>query len=170
MKTIVSALAVAFVATAASAQADPRSSQQPEGSQLAAIEFERGSARLDRGKDAGFGMIAAWLEENPDGLVVLDGHADPSGPTRGNLKLSFARAKAVREALVTVGVDPDHIVIAAFGEGGPASTRDRRVIAWGTRAGMKAIVARTRAIGPSIVSTGLISALEMNPRPVVASR
>ena len=170
MKTILSALALAFVATAASAHADPRTSQPPHVGQLAAIEFERGSAKLDRGKDASFGMIAAWLEENPDGLVVLDGHADPTGAKRGNLKLSFARAKAVREALVTVGVDPDHIVIAAFGEGGPASTRDRRVVAWGTRAGMKAIVARTRAIGPSIVSTGLISELEMNPKPVVASR
>jgi outer membrane protein OmpA-like peptidoglycan-associated protein len=176
MKTLLSALALAIVATAASAHADPRSSQQPRVGQLAAFEFDRGSSRLDTRIDGdepspAVVAIAGWLEANPDGLVVLDGHADPIGTNRGNLQLSFARAKAVREELVWYGIDPDHLVIAAFGEGGPASTRDRRVIAWGTRAGVKAIVARTRAIGPSIVSTGLIDRLDLNPKPsVVASR
>jgi hypothetical protein len=176
MKSLLSACALAIVATAASAHADPRTSHQPRVGQLAAFEFDRGSSRLDTRLEDDEPSpqviaIAGWLEQNPDGLVVLDGHADPTGTSRGNLLLSFARAKAVREELVWYGVDPDHIVIAAFGDRGPPSTRDRRVVAWGTSASVKAVVARTRAIGPSIVSTGLIDRLDLNPKPsVVATR
>jgi len=175
-----SALAIATAATAASAEpvkraADAKSSQHPTVGHLAVFEFDRGSAKLDRKNDGepnqDLGEIAAWSRDNPDGLVVLDGHADSSGAPRANLKLSFARAKAVREQLMLAGVDADHIVIAAFGDGGPQHTRDRCVIAWGTRAGMKAVVARTRAIGPSIISTGLLSELDLNPQPgAVATR
>jgi outer membrane protein OmpA-like peptidoglycan-associated protein len=167
MKTL-SALALAIVATAASAQADPRTSQ------LAVFEFDRGSAKLDGTKDGepspSVAAIADWIEANPGGLIVLDGHADPTGTSRANLLLSFARAKAVREELVWYGVDPDHILIAAFGDRGAASARDRRVIVWGSREGVKAIVARTRAIGRSIVSTGLINRLDLKPKPGVVAR
>jgi outer membrane protein OmpA-like peptidoglycan-associated protein len=175
--TALSALALATVATAA-ASADSKSakaSQHPRVGELATFEFDRGSAKLDRKNDGGpnqqLGEIAAWVQDNPDGFVVLDGHADPTGPVRANLRLSFARAKAVREQLLLAGVDADHIVIAAFGNNGPQHTRDRTVVAWGSRAGMKAIVARARAIGPSIISTGLLSELDLNPQPgAVATR
>jgi hypothetical protein len=173
MKTLLASLALAFAATAASANPAAKTSQQPLVGTLAAFEFDRGSAIFDN-RDDSFASelvtIAAWGDANTDGLIVLDGHADPDGPQRLNLGLSFDRAQAIREALIEIGVEPRRIVIAAFGEGGPAGTRDRRVVAWGTRAGMKAIVARTRAIGPSIVSAGVISRLEMNPKPVVATR
>jgi outer membrane protein OmpA-like peptidoglycan-associated protein len=174
MKPIFAATVALALALSGTASADPRSSH-PRVGQLASFAFAHGSAALDPKKDGSpnvdLGEIAGWIAANPDGLVVLDGHADPTGPSNVNLRLSFARAKAVREELVALGVDPDHIVIAAFGEAGPPSTRDRKVVAWGTRAGMKAVVARTRAIGPSIISTGLISELEMHPQPgAVATR
>src|SRR3954463_12619060 len=137
MKTLLSALsalALATVPTAASAEPakqPAKLSQHPRVGELAVFEFDRGSAKLDRRNDGGptkeLGEIAAWIQDNPDGLVVPDGHADPSGATKLNLRLSFARAKAVREQLLLAGVDADHIVIAAFGDGGPQHTRDRKV-------------------------------------------
>ncbi len=172
MKTLLTTTVALALAATSTASADPSSSQptHPAVGQLAAFEFTHGSAALHPEIDEGLDQVVGWAFDHPDGLVVLDGHADPTGPTNVNLRLSFARAKAVREKLLNLGVDADHIVIAAFGEGGPQSARDRKVVAWGTRAGMKAVVARTRAIGPSIISTGVISELEMHPRPAVATR
>jgi len=173
MKPLFAATVALALAVSGTASADQRSSHPGVG-ELASFQFAHGSAALDPNHDGApntdLGQIAGWIEEHPDGLIVLDGHADPTGPNNVNLRLSFARAKAVREELMNLGVDPDHIVIAAFGEGGPQSTRDRRVVAWGTRAGMKAVVARTRAIGPSIISTGLLSELEMHPQPGAVAR
>lgn len=170
MKTILPALALVAAAAAGTARADSPKSSQP--GELAAFRFDRGSARLRGDLDtAGFENVITWVHDNPDGLVVLDGHADDAGPARANVKLSFERAKAVRTELVLAGVDPDHIVVAAFGNSGPPSTRDQRVVAWGTRAGMKAVVARTRAIGPSKISTGLLRELDLNqPSATVARR
>lgn len=170
MKSILPALALAVAAIAGTARADtPKTSQSGE---LASIHFDRGSSKLPREVDTvAFEAIIDWAAANPDGLVVLDGHADDSGSSKGNLRLSFERAKAVRTELLLAGLDPDHIVVAAFGAAGPPSTRDRRVVAWGTRAGMKAVVARTRAIGRSIISTGLLRELDLNePTATVARR
>lgn len=172
MNTLSALLAIACCA--GSVIAAPRSSQHARVGQLATFEFDRNSAKLDRANDGApakdLGELAAWVTQNPDGLLVLDGHADTPGPAAYNLRLSFARAKAVREELVHLGVDPDRIVIAAFGEGGPPHSQARKVIAWGTRAGMKAVVARTRRLGPSIVSTGLLSELDLNPQPGAVAR
>jgi hypothetical protein len=172
MKSILAALVLVAAAAAGTARADTPKTSQLSAGDLGSFQFDRGSSKLPRDLDAaGFEAIVAWAEAHPDGLVVLDGHADDSGPARANLRLSFERAKAVRTELLLAGVDPDHIVVAAFGKGGPPSTRDRRVVAWGTRAGMKAVVARTRAIGRSIISTGLLRELDLNePTATVAHR
>lgn len=170
MKTLLPALALVVAAVAGTARADDQKSSQP--GQLASFDFGRGSYKVAIDEDGtSLDTIIHWIDENPDGLVVLDGHANDTSASRANLKLSFERAKAVRTELVLAGVDPDHIVVAAFGSAGPPNTRDRKVVVWGTRAGMKAVVARTRAIGPSIVSTGLLRELELNqPSATVARR
>jgi hypothetical protein len=171
MKSILSTLVLVVAAAAGLASADATKSSQVT-SELARFDFDRGSARVDIDDDgAAIESIVDWITANPDGLVVLDGHADDLGPARANLRLSFERAKAVRTELVLAGVDPDHIVVAAFGKRGPQGMRERRVVAWGTRAGMKAVVARTRALGPSLISTGLLRELELNqPSATVARR
>lgn len=169
MKPILPMLVLAVAAAAGLASADQKSSHGT--GELARFDFDRGSARVDIDDDgAALEAIIAWLDNNPDGLVVLDGHADDAGPARANLRLSFERAKAVRTELVLAGVDPDHIVVAAFGKSGPPSMRDRRVVAWGTRAGMTSVVARARAIGPSLISTGLLRELELNQKPAIVAR
>jgi len=151
MKPFFPAVVALALGLTASAGADQRTSQSARVGELGSVEFAHGSAAL--GPEADLAMVADWAYDHPDGLVVLDGHADPTGARDVNLRLSFARAKAVREKLTNLGVDPDHIVIAAFGKDGPQSARDRRVVAWGTRAGMKAVVARSRAFGPSLIAT-----------------
>jgi outer membrane protein OmpA-like peptidoglycan-associated protein len=143
---------LASAATAALAQ--PRNaSQHPRVGLLAEVAFTRGSADLvfdTNGKVAAkLDRAASWAHENPDGMVVLDGHADRIGSEPVNLTLSLERARAVRERLIAAGVDPDQILIAAFGEDGPR--HDRSVVVWATRTGERAIVARTLRRGGDLI-------------------
>jgi outer membrane protein OmpA-like peptidoglycan-associated protein len=124
----------------ATALAAPDPSQHLRVGQLAELAFASGSAELALDAD---GKIAeqldaaiTWAHDHPDGLIVLDGHADPTGPRLFNVRLSLRRAKAVRAHLVAGGIDPVQIVIAAFGDDGPR--HDRSVVIWGTRAGTEA--------------------------------
>jgi outer membrane protein OmpA-like peptidoglycan-associated protein len=82
-------------------------------------------------------------------MIVLDGHADRIGSEPVNWTLSLDRAKAVRDQLIDAGVDPDQILIAAFGEDGPR--HDRSVVVWATKTGERAIVARTMRQGGDLV-------------------
>jgi len=158
-------LAVALAATPALAQ--PEISQHPRLGQLAELTFEPGSAELRVGLDNKLGQIAAWAKENPEGHVVLDGHADERGPMAANVRLSLERAQAVRRQLVMLGIDPEQIVLVAYGETVPRgeSRPGRRVVVWGTRSGLNAIVARTMARrGDAVIWTGAADAA-LEPRP-----
>lgn len=122
-------LAVLLAFAGADAKPGPRGSS-PQPSVLAELEFRAGSARLPRTSDSELGRIAAWAKARPDGLVVIGGHADARGRTAGDVRLSLARAKRVRDRLVALGVNPYQIVITAF----PAEHRPfARVVVWGTR-------------------------------------
>jgi outer membrane protein OmpA-like peptidoglycan-associated protein len=151
MKTILVASALALGGTPVVAHANP--SQTARTGELAELEFTPGSASLGLTSTLGVGKIAAWAKANPDALVVLDGHADHTGPAPANVALSLRRAQTVRDQLVELGLDPDQIVIAAYGESGPQRGTNRTVVAWGTRAGMNAIISRTMSRGNAVLWT-----------------
>jgi OOP family OmpA-OmpF porin len=168
-------IACAFVLLGppAAAQAPPR---PPRIGQLAELAFDAGSTHLSA-KDrlaSQLGAVATWSQTHHDGLVVLDGHSDSSGSPARNLKLSLLRAQAVRDELVALGVDPDVIVIAAYGDAVPSgrgAAADRRVVVWGTCAGMRAVVARTTVPGHAVVWTGVMTPLAPPSKPgAVAAR
>ena len=137
-------VALLVAGAGAVALAEPKPSQHPRTGQLAALEFAPGSSELAIEIDGAIAekvdAAASWAQAHPDGLVVLDGHADPTGTRSFNVQLSLRRAKAVRERLVVAGVNPEQIVIAAFGADGPRP--DRTVVIWATRTGHQAATAR----------------------------
>lgn len=97
---------------------------------LAEINYPEGQARLPDATSGQLRRIAAWADDNFDGFVVIDGHADRSGPDAGNTKLALRRARIVRDQLLALGVDPNQLTISAFG----SENRPRaRVAVWGTR-------------------------------------
>jgi outer membrane protein OmpA-like peptidoglycan-associated protein len=147
-------IAVTIGLAAAPVLAQQQTSQHPRIGQLAELRFAHASATLLPGTEQELGQIAAWAQDNPDAHVVLDGYADRSGNRSANVKLSLRRAQSVRESLISLGVDSDQIVIAAYGESGPRSPNSRRVVVWGTRAGLDAIVARSTARGKPLIWTG----------------
>jgi outer membrane protein OmpA-like peptidoglycan-associated protein len=124
--------------TASTASAEPRNmSKNPRVGLLAEIKFSEGSARMPEASGSQLGRVAAWAEEHFDGLIVLDGHAD----RRGTLKLSLQRARLVRDQLIGLGVDPDQIVMTAFGAEGK---KHARVAIWGTHNSLEQTLALRR--------------------------
>jgi hypothetical protein len=135
-------LAVLALATTTVA-AEPRNmSRNPRVGLLAELDFGNGQLRLPDASGSQLGRVAAWAEENFDGLVVLDGHADRHGPKSGNIRLALQRARLVRDQLVGLGVDPDQIIISAFG---PETHRQKaRVAIWGTHNSREQVIASRR--------------------------
>ncbi len=52
---------------------------------------------------------AAWLKQNPDAKMWIQGYADPRGDIVYNLVLSYHRAQWVKSQLVKRGVDESRI-------------------------------------------------------------
>jgi outer membrane protein OmpA-like peptidoglycan-associated protein len=160
---LVAVLAGASLTTTTAASAEPRNmSQNPRVGLLADIRFSEGSSRLPDASGSQLGRVAAWGEENFDGLIVLDGHADRTGRARGSVKLSLQRARLVRDQLIGLGVDPNQIVITAFGA---ESRRHARVQIWGTHNSLEQVIAMRR--NAPIVRWG---ADPVEPGPTLAGR
>lgn len=138
-------LAMLALATAPAsiATAEPRHmSQNPRVGLLAELTFDAGKVRLPDASGSQLGRVAAWAEENFDGLVVIDGHADRQGDKADNVRLALRRARLVRDQLVGLGVDPDQLIISAFGA---EQHRSRaRVAIWGTHNTREQVIASRR--------------------------
>jgi peptidoglycan-associated lipoprotein len=63
---------------------------------------------------------AAWLKANPSVRMVVEGHADERGTRDYNLALGDRRAGAVREYLVSLGVDGNRLDSKSYGKERPA--------------------------------------------------
>lgn len=83
---------------------------------LAGSAFAPGAATLREDALLQLGVIAAWLRAQPDGTVVIEGHTDASGDAEANRRLSLARAEAVRDGLVALGLPPDRLEVLGRGE------------------------------------------------------
>ena len=73
-------------------------------------------------KSTELGLIethALYLMENPDQVLVLEGHADERGSDEYNKILGQSRAVAVRNVLLSQGISPRQIKIVSYGETQP---------------------------------------------------
>ena len=72
-----------------------------------------------------------WLNDSPnrDYRIVVQGHCDERGTIDYNLALGEKRARAVREYLIDLGVDPARVRIVTYGEERPAA-RGHTEAAW----------------------------------------
>jgi chemotaxis protein MotB len=153
---------LATLLAAAAANAEPSQlSQHPRVGELCEIDFTIGSAKIGVDNYDKIGQVAGWALQNPDGLVVLDGHADSTGNSAANTELSLQRALAVRDQLVALNVEPERIVVAAFGDGGAQRAKiaeNRRVTVWGTHEGVGLVVARLGQTEAKVIAPGAIVA------------
>ena len=80
------------------------------------VLFRTGSAEIDGETAHDIGVIAGVLAKSPALTVRLDGYADPRGSDELNLKLSQARADAVRDLLLAAGVSGQALEVNAYGK------------------------------------------------------
>jgi len=62
------------------------------------------------------------IQKHEPRTVVVAGHADSIGEESYNVSLSERRAYTVRDALIANGINPDSLIIKAFGENKPITT------------------------------------------------
>lgn len=88
------------------------------------VLFRLDSAELLPGSAASINRLASFLQRHPDSKVSVEGHTDSPGSENYNLDLSQRRADAVRQALVSRGIDPGRVVAQGFGETAPIASND----------------------------------------------
>ncbi len=65
---------------------------------------------------------AAWLRENPNVTVVLEGHCDERGTREYNLALGERRANSAKDYLMTYGISADRISVISYGKERPVDS------------------------------------------------
>jgi OOP family OmpA-OmpF porin len=100
------------------------------------VLFGPGSATLNAAARATVEEVAALAAQNLRLAITVVGHTDSQGSAEANQRLSLRRAEAVRDALVSAGIDPERIRTLGAGEteaaarlgDGVADPQSRRVV------------------------------------------
>jgi outer membrane protein OmpA-like peptidoglycan-associated protein len=95
------------------------------------VFFDTGSATLKPGAYPEVNRIADVLNKYPQTMVRIEGHTDDVGSDEANMRLSLARADAVKTVFVQRGVNPARIQTLGLGESQPISSnraQNRRVV------------------------------------------
>lgn len=66
--------------------------------------------------------LVTLLKENPKRSILIEGYTDSSGSESHNLDLSERRASAVRDFLVSTGINPERITARGYGEENPVAS------------------------------------------------
>ncbi|HEX7876398.1 MAG TPA: peptidoglycan-associated lipoprotein Pal [Sphingobium sp.] len=64
---------------------------------------------------------AAWLQQNANVRVTIEGHADERGTRDYNIALGERRANAAKNYLASLGIDPSRINTVSYGKERPAA-------------------------------------------------
>jgi outer membrane protein OmpA-like peptidoglycan-associated protein len=88
------------------------------------VLFDTGKAQLKPGADRSLDQIAAFLAENPERRVQIEGFTDAQGPEGYNLELSQSRADAVAMAIIKRGVDAQRVRAMGYGEEFPVASNN----------------------------------------------
>lgn len=83
------------------------------------IRFDSGKATLKPESMGVINSITKLMNEHTDLNFSIEGHTDSDGDENGNQKLSEARATAVRDMLVSKGIDASRFSTNGFGESKP---------------------------------------------------
>lgn len=102
------------------------------------VTFAFGSAQLTPPAIAALDVVANMLLRHP-GQVEVAGHASSPGSPEVNMRLSEARAQAVRRHLISRGVNGNWITAVGYGESQPIADES---MPGGQRANQRAVVLR----------------------------
>jgi len=80
------------------------------------VLFRTGSAEITPDVAHQIQVLAQAMMKSPELKIRVDGYADPRGTADANLKLSEARANAVRDLLMASGVSDQSLEVNAYGK------------------------------------------------------
>lgn len=86
---------------------------------LKGVTFESGSAMLNKESENSLNKLLEELRADRHQRIIIEGHTDPTGDDRKDIKLSRDRAQAVRQWLVSGGIVKTRIKITALGSSKP---------------------------------------------------
>jgi outer membrane protein OmpA-like peptidoglycan-associated protein len=86
---------------------------------LQGVTFEVGRSALRTDSYTVLDIVAASLVANPEIVIEVGGHTDNTGSAATNLRLSQARADAVRTYLASKGVQPERMSARGYGPAQP---------------------------------------------------
>jgi len=88
---------------------------------LEGITFDVNKATIKPESEETLMKALKTLQTYPEIEVEIGGHTDSDGSAKSNLKLSQARADAVKAWLVEKGIDPKRITTKGYGEEKPVA-------------------------------------------------
>jgi len=83
------------------------------------IKFVFDKAIIIPGTDQGIEEVASFLDKYPFIRIEISGHTDDIGEVNYNQRLSEERAMAVKEKIVSMGINPQQIETVGYGESMP---------------------------------------------------
>ena len=86
---------------------------------LSGVNFEFDSARLTGESYESLDRVARSLKEWPEVRVEIGGHTDDTGTDEYNMELSQRRADAVRDYLMSKGINGSRLVAKGYGKTDP---------------------------------------------------
>jgi outer membrane protein OmpA-like peptidoglycan-associated protein len=84
--------------------------------------FDSGQATLKAGGHRALEDLATFMRRQPGREIAIEGFTDSSGSAEANRKLSEARAAAVKQALVSQGIEAHRIDARGFGPAFPVAS------------------------------------------------
>ncbi|MDR0687705.1 MAG: DUF5723 family protein [Prevotellaceae bacterium] len=91
---------------------------------LTGIQFSLGDESIMPSSYPILDQIAKAMAENPDYILMIDGHTDNTGNPDDNMRLSENRADAVKAYLSGKGVQDDRMIAKGFGDTKPVASND----------------------------------------------
>jgi len=89
---------------------------------LRGVIFETGKSALKPESFTVLDIVAQSLNANQDIRIEVAGYTDNTGASATNIRLSQARASAVRSYLASKGVAPDRMIAKGYGAANPIAT------------------------------------------------
>jgi peptidoglycan-associated lipoprotein len=91
---------------------------------LHTVHFDYDSATLSSETRKDLSDNAEWIKTHAKVTVQVEGHCDSRGSVEYNLALGERRAKAVKNYMVSLGIDGKRLTVISYGEEKPIATGD----------------------------------------------
>lgn len=91
---------------------------------LDGVQFETNRATIQRDSYPRLDRIVEYMTHKPEVRIRVAGHTDNVGNARANQRLSERRAQAVRDYLVSHGIDGSRIEAVGYGDQQPIASND----------------------------------------------